>query len=335
MLSCQQLPAGVGARSGRFMIRNAFHSSLLLGAMLGLTAMLACLQPRVAHAQTSEERSSTLVIGRVSDNPRADIQRLRPLLDYVVRHLRPIGIKRGEILLARDPVQLRNYLRRGRVDWVTETAAMAAMLGADADAQPMLRALRENEGAYRSVIFVRRDSGIENIQQLTGKRIALQIRSSTSAFYLPLLMLRDAGLPIVELGSPDDAPSSSQVGFVMARSELNVATWVEKGLADAGAFSNRDWGNPSRMPESFRNHMRLIAQSEEVPRAVELVRSDIRPEIRDALKATLIAAGDDGSADRALHDYFGTTRFVAIEAESAAVLARLGDKVLALRREVE
>jgi phosphonate transport system substrate-binding protein len=313
----------------------SFHPSpraatlrLVLVALTGLLMAFGC-------AAAAADRNATLVIGRVSDNPREDIQRLRPMLDYVVPKLRRVGIERGEILLARDPVQLRNYLRRGRVDWVTETAAMAAMLGADADAQPLLRAMRDNEGAYRSVIFVRRDSGIESIDQLLGRRIALQIRSSTSAFYLPLLMLRDAGLPIVELASPDDTPAPGEIGFVMARSELNVATWVEKGLADAGAFSNRDWGNPTRMPESFRNHMRLIAQSDDVPRAVELVRPDLDPLVRDGLSAALLAAGDDPAADQALRAFFGTTRFVPIEPESAEVLAQLGIKVLSLRREVE
>jgi phosphonate transport system substrate-binding protein len=303
-----------------------------LAALFAMSGLLLCA---AAGVLASSDRASTLVIGRISDNPRVDVQHLRPMLDYVVPKLKSVGIERGEILLARDPVQLRNYLRRGRVDWVTETAAMAAMLGADADAKPILRAMRDNEGAYRSVIFVRRDSGIENVQQLVGKRIALQMRSSTSSFYLPLLLLRDAGLPIVELASPDDAPSPGQIGFLMARSELNISTWVEKGLADAGAFSNRDWGNPTRMPESFRNHMRLIAQSEDVPRAVELMRADVDPAVRAALSAALIGAGEDATASAALREYFGTTRFVPIEPASADSLARLGEQVLALRREVE
>ncbi len=330
----RDVPAGAGIpfkRSMRPSPNSSSVSLLCLGKRL-LSALLLCV---AVGAQASSERASTLVIGRISDNPRADVQRLRPLLEYVVPKLRHVGIERGEILLARDPLQLRSYLRRGRVDWVTETAAMAAMLGADAGATPVLRGMRENEGAYRSVIFVRRDSGIETLDQLLGKRIALQMRSSTSSFYLPLLMLRDAGLPIVELASPEDKPNDAEVGFLLARSEFNIATWVEKGLTDAGAFSNRDWGNPTHMPESFRNHMRLIAQSQDVPRAVELMRADVDPVIRAALITVLIGASEDAAANEALQEYFGTTRFVSIEPASAAVLEKLGDQVLALRREVE
>lgn len=324
------VPAGAGTRRVP-MIACSFRNRWFAVC----ATLLTLVAGPVAASEPVAARSKTLVIGRISDNPRSDVQRLRPLLDYVLPKLKAVGIEKGEILLARNPVQLRNYLRRGRVDWVTETAAMAAMLGADAGATMILRGMREHEGAYHSVMFVRRDSGIENIEQLLGKRIALQMRSSTSSFYLPLLMLHEAGLPIVELASPEDAPRINEIGFVMARSERNIATWVEKGLADAGAFSNLDWGDPLRMPESFRNQMRLIAQSENVPRAVELVAADLRPEVRNALVKALLAAGDDPQADAAMRTYFGTTRFVRIDPESAQKLDKLGSQVLALRRRVE
>lgn len=305
-------------------------TGILAKSVLGGTCLL--LATLVA---ASSDRPDTLVLGRISDDPQADVARLKPLLDVVVPKLAAAGIARGEILLARDPVQMRNYLRRGRVDWVTETAAMAAMLGADAQAKPFVRAMRENEGAYHSVFFVRRDSGIETLNQLPGKLLALQSRSSTSAFYLPLLMLKQQGLTLVELASPDDVPKSDQVGFALARTELNIAAWVEKGLVDVGAFSNTDWDNPEHMPESFRTHMRVIARTADVPRAVELVRADFPEAMQQALTQVLLGLGEDASADSALRKYFGTTRFIALDSEHRRTLEQLGQAVLTLRREVE
>ena len=286
-------------------------------------------------AIASVDQPDKLVIGRISDDPRLDIARLQPLLDYVVPRLAQVGVESGEVLLARDAAQMRNYLRRGRVDWVTETAAMAAMLGADAGAQPIVRALRDGEADYRSVLFVRRDSGIESLAQLRGKVLGLQSRWSTSAFYLPLLMLKAEELSAIEIATPDESPPADQVGFTLARTESNIASWVEKGLVDAGAFSNGDWDNPRVISAETRSHMRLLAESASVPRAVELVRADLDQRLREALIAVLLGAGDDGAADAALHAYFGTTRFVAIDMDNSAVLKRLGAEVLALRREVE
>ncbi|MGD9582041.1 MAG: phosphate/phosphite/phosphonate ABC transporter substrate-binding protein [Lysobacterales bacterium] len=298
-----------------------------------LCLLLLLLGPGLANA--SLDRPDTLVIGKISDNPRVDVGHLQPLLDYVVPRMDKEVIVRGEVLLARDVVQMRNYLRRGRIDWVTETAAMAAMLGADAGAKPIVRAMRTDEGAYRSVVFVRRDSGIESLAQLRGKVLGLQSRWSTSAFYLPLLMLKAEGLPVIEIATPDELPPADQVGFTLARTESNIANWVEKGLVDAGAFSNGNWDNPRIMPEAFRAHMRLLAESESVPRAVEMVRADLDSRLRQSLTAVLLGAGDDAAADQALRAYFGTTRFVSIDADSSAALMRLGAKVLELRRDVE
>ena len=55
-----------------------------------------------------------LVLGRISDDPKAHYEQLQPLLDYVVARMHDVGITEGRILMARDPQQMASYLRRGR-----------------------------------------------------------------------------------------------------------------------------------------------------------------------------------------------------------------------------
>jgi phosphonate transport system substrate-binding protein len=276
-----------------------------------------------------------IVIGRITDNPRSDYVRLKRMLDVVVPHLAAQGIRTGDVLLARDPQQMAGYLRRGRVDWVTETPAMAAELQSRSGARVLLRALREDRNVYRSLVFVRRDSGIRSLADLRGKRLALQTRSSTSAFYLPLITLLDADLHLAELATPDDHPASDEVGFLLARSELNIATWVHKGLADAGALSNLDWENPKRVPPGFREDFRVLAESESVPRALELVRKDLPAPLADALRDTLLALDRQPDASEALAGYFSTARFDLIDTETQFALDTLNARILPLRRELE
>jgi phosphonate transport system substrate-binding protein len=69
-----------------------------------------------------------LVLGRISDDPKAHYEQLKPLLDYVIPRMAGVGIREGRILMARDEQQMTSYMRRGRVDWVTETAATGLML---------------------------------------------------------------------------------------------------------------------------------------------------------------------------------------------------------------
>ena len=91
----------------------------------GAVLTLAALQPVVVGAVDR----SVLVLGRISDDPKAHYEQLKPLLDYVVPRMRAVGIVEGRILMAKDAQQMGSYLRRGRVDWVTETAGTAMALG--------------------------------------------------------------------------------------------------------------------------------------------------------------------------------------------------------------
>ncbi|MBK6728631.1 MAG: phosphate/phosphite/phosphonate ABC transporter substrate-binding protein [Xanthomonadales bacterium] len=304
-----------------------------LGACIALLLALAGLAPATVHADAQQPHR--LVLGRITDNPRSDYVRLKSMLDIVVPRLAAAGISEGAVLLARDPQQMAGYLRRGRVDWVTETPAMAAELQGRSGALPFLRSVREDRNVYRSLIFVRRDRGIARIDDLRGKRVALQTRSSTSAFYLPLMTLVGAGLPLAELATPDDLPRADEVGFLLARSELNIATWVHKGLADAGAVSNLDWDNPARMLSAFRSDFLVIAESDSVPRAIELVRADLPVAVADALRAVLLDLDRDPTVGDALRGYFATARFEAVDVATRQSLEALNQRLLPLRRELE
>ena len=87
----------------------------------GAALTLAALQPVAVEAVDR----SVLVLGRISDDPKSHYDQLKPLLDYVVPRMRDVGIVEGRILMAKDAQQMGSYLRRGGVDWVTETAGTA------------------------------------------------------------------------------------------------------------------------------------------------------------------------------------------------------------------
>ena len=276
-----------------------------------------------------------LVLGRISDDPKAHYEQLKPLLDYVVPRMADVGITEGRILMARDLQQMGSYLRRGRVDWVTETSANAMRLQARAGAQPLLLTERDGAGTYRTVVFVRTDSDITSLDALRGRSVAFQNTASTSAYVVPAMQLLERGLPLQILLSPMDRPDPRSVGYVFARSELNIATWVHKRLVDAGTISNLDWNDPQRIPPSYRKDFRIIDQSRDYPRALEMVRGDLDARIRERLRQVLLEAGNDPDAREALLQFFGTTRFLPIDEGASDALDELRRGVARVRAEVE
>ncbi len=303
--------------------------SLALAA-IGAALLSALTAP--AHAAGDER---VLVLGRISDDPKAHYEQLKPLLDYVVPRIRDVGITEGRILMARDAQQMTSYLRRGRVDWVTETAGTGMQLQQRAGARPLLLTERGGVSRYHGVFFVRRDSGLERLSDLEGRTIAFQNTASTSAYFAPATALLDAGQRLEILLSPMDRPSADAVGYVFARSELNIAAWVHKRLVDAGVVSNLDWDDVRRMPPAFRRDFRVIHETQDFPRALEMVRGDLDPKIEARLREVLLEAAQDPAASEALSVFFRTTRFLPVDPASQQALDDLRRGVTRVREQLE
>lgn len=296
-----------------------------------LALVLVALPPRVS----ADAQSNVLVFGRISDDPKSHYEQLRPLLDYVVARMGDVGITEGRVLMARDSQQMQSYLRRGRVDWVTETGSSGMLLEARAGARPLLLTERDGVSRYHTVYFARRDSGISGLDDLRGRSIAFQNRQSTSAYFAPAAELLDRGLPLEILLSPRDAPGPGTVGYLFARSELNTSSWVHKGLVDVGAISNLDWDNPRHVPVSFKPDLEIVATSSVYPRAIELVRSDLPARVATRLREVLLQASDDPAAAHAMREFFHTTAFLPIDARTRDELDRLRRGAERIAAEVE
>lgn len=325
--------AGTGGIHGlpRIRSRTGLGTLLLLAAWHALAATPAT--PVTAPAG-SDDRAE-LVLSRTSDDPRTDVAKLQPMIDYVVARMGDVGIRRGRVLMARDSQQMVSYLRRGKVDWVTETAGAAMTLEDRADARILLTSYREGVDRYASVLVARRDRGIHSIGDLRGHSIAFQNASSTSAYFLPAGEILAQGLPLVILASPADRPGGDLVGFVFARTELNIATWVHKGLVDAGSLSELDWDNPRRVPPAFRQDLVVFHRTDAVPRALEMVAAGTEPAVEQRLREVLLGAADDPAAAAALRAFWGTTGFRPLDEPMMRSLARLRVGVARIHAEVE
>lgn len=312
--------------------------------MQRLSPVLACAlcllfawwpQARAQQVAAAQGDAGVLVLGRVSDDPQAHYDQLKPLLDYVIPRMASVGIHSGRILMAKDPQQMASYLRRGRVDWINETAGNAAMLERRGVAHAFLITQREGAERYHTVFFVRRDSPIQSLHDLAGHSVAFQSPYSTSAYYLPAAQLLSERQSLELLLSPMDKPAPDRVGYVFARTELNITTWVHKRLVDAGVLSNLDWINPSRVPPAFAQDFRVIGRTEDVPRALMLARSGLAPNVEARLRAVLLDAAKDPDAGEALRRFMETGYFAPISAEDQRALERLAQGVQRVRMEVE
>lgn len=149
------------------------------------------------------------------------------------------------------------------------------------------------------------------------------------------MVLLERNLPMEILLSPRDRPVAGSVGYLFARSELNISTWVHKRLVDAGTLSNLDWDSPQRMPASYRRDLAVIHETPDYPRALEMVRGDMDPAVKARLREVLAEAADDPDAREALLRFFKTTRFLPIDPTAEHALQHLRTGIVRVGAEIE
>jgi len=301
----------------------------LLVLMTGTLAVAA--EPRDTSPQ---ERRSRLVLCRVSENPKKHIKDLQPMVDYAASQMADVGITQGQVLLARDNRQLINYLRQGRVDWVTETPFSAALFTAKGETEIMLLRMKKGVSHYHTVFFARKDSGIKKLEDLKNRKIALEDSGSTSGFFMPVSMMLQGGLSVTELINPRESVPAGMTAFVFASEEMNISNMVYRRLTDAGAMSNLDWQESDRVQNKMKEELEIFLESKEMPRSLELVRAGLDTSISNRLKQVLLQAHENAAGQAALEKYKGTSQFLELNAEDRRQMENIGKLAVLIEQEL-
>ncbi len=172
-------------------------------------------------------------------------------------------------------------------------------LGQRSGARPLLLTERNGVREYQTFLRAPRQPDPAHAGS-AGHRLVLQNTASTSAYLVPVMTLLQEGLSPQILAGAWDMPGPDSVGYVFARSELNIATFVHKGVVDVGAVSSVDWNDEQRMPAAFRRDFRELLRTEPYPRAVEMVRADLDPRVRDRLKCCCRRPATRGHGERCI-----------------------------------
>jgi phosphonate transport system substrate-binding protein len=282
------------------MMRNFSNSFLLLFFLLWLVPCLVIASRSDPH---------TLVLGKISHNPKKHYRYLKPMLMYVVERMSDQGVRKGKIRMAKSKEQMAQFLAGGEVDWVTETPVAASYLHENSGAELLLKKWKKGVPEYYPLFFSLKHGQVKKLDDLKGRIIALEDPASTSAYYLPVHAMIQRGLKPIKLKSFRESPPADRVGFVFVREEINISILVNKGLADAGAFSNLDWDKEDHLPSRYRDQFSVFHILPPVIRAVELVRPDFDPVLKSRLETILLRAENDPKAQPVLHAYQETKKF--------------------------
>lgn len=261
------------------------------------------------------EASDTIVLGRVSNNPRKHYAALDALGRYLAET--SDDFENNETLLARDNEEMIELLRKGKVDLVSETPFSAILYERATDARIVLRQWKGGRPSYRTLFFTRKDGGIQQLEDLAGKLVAFEDRGSTSGYFVPKATLVDRGLT---LKFADQPRSDADVGYFFADSEINTVAWVARGKVDAGVISDVHWNDESRTPSGLKKDLRIFHTTPEIVRSVMVARPGLDDRRLEGIVDILLDMHESEAGRNVLNDFYETKQFDRLVGDTAASL---------------
>ena len=290
------------------MTRSGRSAAVLFSS--SLIVVIACGGPTDERAEPSSlalpEATGVITFGSVSLNPAREHEVFRPFVSHVVSRLEEVGIGRGRIVVVDSISKMVEELENGRVDVYIDSPFPVGFVWKRTGIDLLLRRWKRGSETYRSVVFVRADSGVESVADLAGKMIAFGEPFSTSGFLMPKAALASTGLM---LDNYEDAAASippDRVGYVFSNDAENTLFWVLKSKVDAGAV-NEDYYQA--LAGSRISELKIILTTDAVPRNLVCVRQGLDPQVTEALRETLLGMDENEEGAAVLKGFEETAKF--------------------------
>lgn len=200
-----------------------------------------------------------------------------PIAEYVGEEL---GVE-TELYTATDYSGIIEAMRSGEAEvaWLGPLSYVLASQRANAEAIAV-QLLEEGtkDPTYQSFIITRKDSGVQNLEDLRGKNFAFVDPASTSGNLFPRQAFKEAGMdPDKDLGEATYAGGHDASALAAANGDV-----------DAGAVASTTYA--SMVAEDILNEdeVRIIWESDPIPESPIAVRGDLSSEAKGRIKQAFV-----------------------------------------------
>lgn len=248
--------------------------------LLRLLTVLSVLLPIMTFsAHAADADPDTLKVALLPDENASElIKRSQPLKDYLETHLG----KKVQLIVTTDYSSMIEAMRFGRIDVGYFGPLSYVLARSKSDIEPFAAMVSAGKPTYRSVVIANANSGIEKMEDIKGRKMAYGDRASTSSHLIPKTMLVEKGLV---------AEQDYSQHFVGTHDA--VAVNVANGNADAGGLSEVIWAHVLDRKLVDPSKVKVLGYSKDYPQYPWAMRSNLKPELKNAIKTTFLELKDE------------------------------------------
>ena len=183
--------------------------------------------------RTTAASGDQLVLAIVAAYPASALDELRLFIVWMNERLAADNMNLAVKVAASVP-EVAVWLAEGEADFFIDSPHPVLLARSLSDCRLILRRWKFASPTYRSVFFVRDDSGIQDWSDLSGKILAFEDRYSTSSFFLPMGFLLDVGVEGSFIEKVGDALPEGRPAWVFSGGDSTTMHWVLAGKVAAG-----------------------------------------------------------------------------------------------------
>lgn len=243
-------------------------------------------------------------------NPDQLLESVEPVADYLESAIgRPV-----KAFAATDYAGIVEALKAGTADVGFMGPLQYVIANQQSGAIPILGEVYNGSPTYVSKIFVRKDSGIETLEELEARSMAFVDPLSSSGYLFPLDTFLQAGL----ISSPQQADGFFRKVYFAGGDEQAIRAVLNKFVDAAGVGQ---YSVKLLRPEE-REQLVAIAESRPIPSHCVVVRSGFDGEVATALQTALLAL-NEGEHHHLLQNLYAVDGYVKADQDTYSGVASL------------
>jgi phosphonate transport system substrate-binding protein len=286
------------------MIMRRFSFALFMSFMI----LINCTGAECEEPDQSAGTKS-LLIGLIPEqNIFKQIERYTPIADYLSAKT---GAKVRLKVLTRYGNIVDNFVSLG-LDGAFFGSFTYVMAHMKLDVEVLARPEAiDGTSTYHGVIFVRKDSRINSIRQMQGKRFVFVDKATTAGFLFPLVYFKKQGVK-------DYKTYFTETYFAGTHKDAIYDVLNKK--ADIGAAKNTVFQEMAQKDKRIRLELKILTRSADVPENALAVRNNLDTSFQKAIQETLLNMHNDPAGQLVLKGFNARKFIVTTEKEYEPVI---------------
>lgn len=247
--------------------------------------------------------ASSITIGTIDGEPEAKLSKFEALANYLQKKLsqKNINIK---VEIPKDMATAIKLIKNKKLDIFIDSLYPTLKVQDKTNIQINLKRWKNNSAGYNSIIFVKKNSDINNIQNLKGKTIAFEDPFSTSSYFVPKKALERQKLVL-----SNEEKNKEHIKYVFSKNEMNSSAWVVFGKVDAATTDSVTFN------KFDKKLYKIIYKSDFIARQLVSFSKNIKAELKKEIINILLNMHNDLEGKIALRNFSETKKFSLIKDE--------------------